>query len=327
MSLTSRRALAVAAAVVIGAVAAAGCGGSSGPVEVAADPEATTPLSESQEAALDMEHGPDWLTELDSFVFVKQDNGLVTKIDTTTNKPVGDVQADTKTEYGSCQGIGAGGGYVWSCSGNDVVRIDPATLEVKDSIPVGKIPDSGRLVFAAGKIWVLSGNGDQLVGIDAATGKPGEALPLPVPCTELGAGVELVLAICPNANTVLVIDPAVPGVEEEIELMSPTTARATETDAWIGYADGLGRFDVEGWDQTALFTGLNPSSEGTIGVSGHDVWVRQPAGFLFRIDAATNTVAEQVVPDEPLSGGDVLPTDDAVWVTAFDDNLVLRLRP
>jgi streptogramin lyase len=312
---------------VAAAVALAGCGGSSGPTVVAADPETTTPLSTGQEASLEMKHGPDWLTGLNSFVFVKQDSGLVTKIDAATNKPVGEVQADTKSQDRViCQGVGAGGGSVWACSGNDVVRIDPAAMEVTDSIPAGKIPDSGRLVFGAGKIWALSGNGDRLAAIDAATGNQEPALPLPTSCTELGAGVDRVWAICPNANLVLGIDPEKRTIEEEIDVASPTVAFGTETDVWIGYAEGLGRFDADSLDQEAVFTGLDPTTEGTLTVAGEDVWVRQPAGFLYRIDAATNTVAEQIVPDEPLSGGDVLVLDGAVWVSAFDDNLVLRLR-
>ena len=333
-AVTTRRRIEASAAPILAvaavlAVVLTGCGGgSSGPTEVAPEPEATTTLAESQQATIGLTGDPDWLTALDSFVFVKRANGLVTKIDTTTNEPVGEVQADTKSESSQfCEGIGTGGGSVWSCSKNDVVRIDPATLEVKESIPVGKIPDSGRLPFVGGNIWVLSGNGDQLVGIDAATGKPGPPLALPAPCTELGAGVDRVWAICPNANLVLGIDPEARTVEDEIVVASPTFAFGTGLDVWIGYADGLGRFDAESLDQTAIFSGLNPTDEGAVTVAGDHAWVRQQAGFLYRIDASTNTVVEQVVPDEPLSGGDVLVLEGAVWVSAYDDNLVLRLEP
>jgi hypothetical protein len=313
-------------AIVLGAVVPA-CGGSSGPTEVSAAPAASTPLGDAQEAALDVIGGPDWLVELDGFVWVKRDDGLVTKIDTRTNKPVGEVEADTKSQQ-ACQGIGSGGGFVWSCAGSDVARIDPTALEVTDSIPVSKVPDQGRLVFAADRIWVLSGNGDQLVGIDASTGEPGPPLALPVSsCTDLGPGVDRLWVVCPNANMVIGVDPAVPSVEEEIDSEAPTGAFGTETDVWIGYAEGLGRFDAESLDQLAVFTGLQPTNEGVVAVAGEDVWVRQPAGFLYRIDATSNSVEEQVVPDEPLSGGDLIVTADGVWTTAYDDNLVLRLRP
>jgi hypothetical protein len=308
------------------AVVLPGCGGSSGPTEVAADPATSTPLSEVQEAAVELIGEPDWLTALDGFVWVKRADGFVTKIDPASNKPVGEVEADTKSQQ-FCEGIGAGGGFVWSCSGSDVVRIDPAALEVTDSIPVGKVHDQGRLVFAADRIWVLSGNGDQLVGIDVATGEPGPPLALPFTCVELGAGADRLWVVCPSANTVLGVDPAVPSVEEKIEIEAPTVAFGTESDVWIGYAEGLARVDVKSLDEQVFFIGLQPTTEGTVAVAGEDVWVRQPTGFLYRIDATSNTVEEQIVPDESLSGGDVLVIDDGLWASAYENNLVLRLRP
>jgi streptogramin lyase len=308
------------------ALVLAGCGGSSEPTEVTAGPTSTVALGDSQKAALELKGEPDWLTALDGFVWVKRADGFVTKIDPASNEPVAEVRADTKSDQ-FCEGIGSGGGFVWSCSGSDVVRIDPKTLEVVDSIPVGKAFSQGRLLFAAGKIWVLSGaNSDQLVGIDASTGAPGPPLTLPAACTELGAGIDRIWAVCPNANTVLGIDPVALSVEEEVEATSPAVAVGTETDLWIGGADGLVRYDRDGLEQKVVFPDLNPTDEGSLAVEGETVWVRQPAGFLYRIDAATNTVEEQIAPDEPLSGGDVLPTPDGLWASAYENNLVLRLR-
>ena len=90
------------------------------------------------------------------FAWVKRDDGVVTRIDPATNTPKGEVRADTKSEGCPerclCQGIGAGGGAVWSCSGSDVVRIDPKRLRVTASLSVGKVFDQGKLVFAGGKI-------------------------------------------------------------------------------------------------------------------------------------------------------------------------------
>jgi hypothetical protein len=315
----------VAAVAVCGAVLS-GCGGSSEPTEVTGEPAAAVALDDSQQATLELKGEPDWLTALDGFVWVKRADGYVTKIDTTSNEPVAEVRADTQSDQ-FCEGIGSGGGFVWSCSGSDVVRIDPKTLEVVDSIPVGKAFSQGRLVFAADRIWVLSGaNSDQLVGIDASTGTPGPPLSLPASCTELGAGVDRIWAVCPNSNTVLGIDPVAPSVEEEIEVASPTVAVGTETDVWVGGADGLVRYDRDGLEQQVVFPELNPTDEGAVAVAGDDVWVRQPLGFLYRIDAATNTVEEQIAPDEPLSGGDVLPTAAGLWASAYENNLVLRLR-
>jgi streptogramin lyase len=71
---------------------------------------------------------------------------------------------------------------------------------------------------------------------------------------------------------------------------------------------------------------LDPTSEGDLTVDGENVWVRSPAGFLHRIDAATNAVAERIEPPSALSGGAVLVVAGSVWTSAFDDNLLIRLR-
>ena len=70
--------------------------------------------------------------------------------------------------------IAAAGGRVWvgenSAPGPCVVmRIDPVTNRPTGSpITVGDNPDS--IVSGAGSLWVTSGNGDSVVGIDPATG-------------------------------------------------------------------------------------------------------------------------------------------------------------
>ncbi len=61
-------------------------------------------------------------------------------------------------------------------------------------------------------------------------------------------------------------------------------------------------------------------------VDGNDVWVRTVNGFLDRIDARSNVVAEQIRPERALSGGSLLVAEGSIWTTAFDDNIVLRLR-
>src|SRR4051794_24947222 len=126
--------------------------------------ETVTPLSEVLKAQLDLAGNPDWLAGYGGFLWVKRDSGMVSKLDPGSGQQVAEVRADTKSRS-FCQGIGAGGGAVWSCSGGDVVRIDPDTATVTASVPVGKIFDQGRLVHAGGYVWVITGrNGDKLVG-------------------------------------------------------------------------------------------------------------------------------------------------------------------
>jgi hypothetical protein len=116
-------------AIVLTLAAAAGCGddgggtaaGETGPgetdaanggvVQVEDRPEATRSLADVQEASIRLPGNPDWLAPHGGFVWVKRDDGIVTRIDPAANRPNGEVRADTKSEQ-LCQGIGAGGGAV-----------------------------------------------------------------------------------------------------------------------------------------------------------------------------------------------------------------------
>ena len=176
---------------VVFAVFGAGCGGSgvAGPsatqvVTVPGHPQHITSLRAVQQASIPVAN-LSWLSFYQGFVWVKRDDGFVTRIDPRSNQPSGQVGTYTDQQH-YCQGIGAGGGAVWSCSGSNITRIDPKLMKIVASIPVGKVFDQGRLVFADGQIWVVTGrNGDQLVGIDAATNRPGPAIKLPVGCSDL----------------------------------------------------------------------------------------------------------------------------------------------
>ena len=76
----------------------------------------------------------------------------------------------------------------------------------------------------------------------------------------------------------------------------------------------------------ALFEGLNPGNEGDVAVDGDRVWVRIKDGFLYRIDARSNTVAEQIEPEGAPGGGSLLVAAGSIWTTADDVSNLLRLR-
>jgi streptogramin lyase len=330
----------LAVVVTLAAIAACGGGGGGGTaaratesgatedavVQVGDRPDRTAPLADIQEASIPLPVGPDWMAGHGGFVWVKRDDGFVTRIDPATNRPRGEVRADTKSEQ-LCQGIGAGGGAVWSCSGSDVVRIDPKRLKVTASIPVAKIFDSGRLVFAGGKIWVLSGEGDRLVGIETTTASVGPTVELPVPCSELGSGADTIWALCPRAGTVLAVDPTSASVEARLELQEPSVAVATERDLWVGSAGTLVRVDLETLKPVARFANLDPGADGDLAVDGENVWVRTAAGLLHRIHAPTNSVTERIEPATALSSGALLAEAGSLWMTASEHDVLLRLRP
>ena len=281
-------------AVVLAVLSAAGCGGSgvAGPsatrvVTVPGRPQQTTPLRAVQQASIPVPN-LSWLSFYQGFVWVKRDDGFVTRIDPRSSKPSGQVGAYTDQQH-YCQGIGAGGGAVWSCSGSNVTRIDPERMKIVASIPAGKIFDQGRLVFADGQIWVITGrNGDQLTGIDAATNRPGPAIKLPVGCSDLAnlaPGTDAVWVLCPAANRVVKVNVAHRAIAGTLALAGPYAGFGTRTDLWVGSDRGLVRVDARSLKPVALFEGLNPGYEGDVTVDGDRVWVRIKDGFLYRIDA------------------------------------------
>lgn len=182
--------------------------------------------------------------------------------------------------------------------------------------------DPGHLVFADGRIWVLTSEGDRLFGIDTATNEIGPEIELPTTCSELGPGADTVWAICPGSNTVVAVDVAAGSVKGELELDGPSTAYGSGTDVWVGYQGGLARVDAESLEQVARVE--NPA-QGEVVVDAGRVWVRTVDGFVHRLDEQAHTVEERIAPD-PLSGGSLLVADGSLWTTAYDDNVLLRLR-
>src|SRR5689334_18592361 len=83
-------------------------------ITVRAAPERTIPLRRVRQAAINVPN-LSWLTSFGGYVWVKRDDGFVVKIDPRSNKTIAKLGAFTDQEH-YCQGIGAGGGAVWSCS-------------------------------------------------------------------------------------------------------------------------------------------------------------------------------------------------------------------
>ena len=103
----------------------------------------TQPLpTEGLIAEIEVLGGPDWLAVDEHGVWAKHDNGSVVLIDPATNAIVDTVDVDVGGEL--CQGLGAGDGSIWACSGPDVARIDASFPEVLSVLPVGKTYTQGE---------------------------------------------------------------------------------------------------------------------------------------------------------------------------------------
>jgi len=333
-----------AAAAVLAVCLGAGCGGHGPASPGAASPGAAhvmttvpggprqiTPLRAVQQASIVVPN-LSWLTFYHGFVWVKRDDGFITRIDPRTDKPAGQVRAYPDQQH-YCQGIGAGGGAVWSCSGSSITRIDPGRMKIVARIAVGKIAGQGRLVFAAGHLWVITGRtGDQLTGIDAATNRPGPVIKLPAGCGDLAnlaPGMGAVWVECPSftpaASRVIKVDVVRRAIQGTLTLTA-INGFATATDLWAGSDRGLVRVDARTLQPVALFKGVNTGLDGDVAVDGDRVWVRSQGGFLYRLDARSDTVTDQIKPDDVPGGGTVLLAAGSLWTTADDISYLLRLR-
>jgi streptogramin lyase len=288
--------------------------------------QTVTPLSSMLKAQVELSGNPDWLVGYGGFVWVKRDSGMVSKIDSTNGQQIAEVRADTKSDV-YCQGIGAGGGAVWSCSGSDVVRIDPQSTSVTASVPAAKIFDQGRLVYAAGHVWVITGkNGDKLIGIDTKSLRLTKPVALGQPCTDLGNGDGTVVwVICRDANRILRFDPRKQQVTKSVTVAGPTVAISAKGALWVGTETRVVRFDARSLRPVAAFPDLAPRDLGDLTIGPDGVWIRTENSFLSRIDPKTNRVVERILPPAPLPGGSALAYAGAIWADAGDVNQFFQL--
>jgi streptogramin lyase len=285
-----------------------------------------TPYRQVRQASLSIPN-ESWLASYAGYVWVKRDDGYVERIDPRTDSSTGRVGTFTGgDDY--CQGIGAGGGAVWSCSKSSVTRIDPKRMKIVKTIPVGKVFDQGRLTFTRGRLWIVAGaNANQLIAIDPTTNKATAPIRLPVsPCSDLARGGDTVWVLCPNENRVVKVDVARRTVAGVVRLADTEAGYATKADLWVGGNRGLVRVDARSLKQVARFPGIDRGSEGDVAVDGHWVLVRRTSGFLYRIDSESNRVTEHITGESSFGGGSLLVAAGSIWTGADDESKLLRLR-
>ena len=293
-------------------------------------PSSIVPFEKRLLATIDVKY-PDELVFVQGYIWVKTDDGHVIQVDPATNSVVGEIKVDTTSDpYHYCQGLGTDGDNIWACSASgdednrtiDVVRIDPSTKSVVETVEVGKIFDQFKMPFLLNRIWVLSGNGDKLVGIDITTNQPGPPIDLGVRCFQVEAVGKSLLATCRLDNLVLRIDPERMEVTDRLTFSNPLNIAAAENGIWLSQGNAIARLDTESLEPVAIFANLLNAD---IFATKEAVWVRLENGFLYRIDPVSNQLVEQIETDQSLSIGSILVTSDSIWTTASDDDILIRL--
>jgi YVTN family beta-propeller protein len=228
-----------------------------------------------------------------------------------------------------------------------LVRIDPATNEVAESIPVG--PGASSVTVGDGYLWVTSYEDRTLWRIDPETGA--------ARVTQIGGGtpqdvvVRNGLAVVANGPFEISyerIDASSGATIETIPLPGaeggPASVALGEFGIWVaacGYDGGsvarvneapgsftpLDRVPVFPTDPDWLFyTTPDAGGYNDVAVGAGGVWLARDGGaVLKRIDPETREVVATI--ELPFTAKSLATGTDALWVTAILEDVVARLDP
>jgi YVTN family beta-propeller protein len=220
----------------------------------------------------------------------------VTRIDPATNTATGTVSL-APSGLGPI-GITVYDGYVWVANhqGNptgSVAKIDPATMNVVDVIPVGN-------QSFAGPNWLASGAGSIWTDV-------------------------------PNINAVVRIDPATDTVVATIPDKGVCGAlAASDTAVWVaggggsGCLPGITRIDPNSNSVTTMLNAGGQTDSLALG-SGTLWYGTSISNFLGRIDTSTTAVVGQL--KLPGAAFGLTVAYGYVWATDRDDALLLKVEP
>ena len=278
---------------------------------------------------------PEEIVFANGFIWIHLTNGHLVQVDPATNSMVSAVKTDTTSvpQDHYCQGLGTDGKDIWVCSAAgdedhktiNILRVDTSTQSIAATFEIGKIWDQLYMPFAQNQIWALTGDGSKLVGIDVADNQANPAIDLGTRCFHITALDSSLYATCGVDNLVIKIDPEKKEIIARQTVQSPGFIFAAKNGIWVSQSSSVTRLDSESLNPIVTITGITPSD-----INGTEtaVWVWEYGkGILYKIDPATNEVAELIKPEKPfISGGGVLSTPDSLWLTVDENDLVPRLR-
>jgi DNA-binding beta-propeller fold protein YncE len=198
--------------------------------------------------------------------------------------------------------VATSGDSVWvarqTSAGNDIARIDPATNQLVDSIPIDIRPQG--LVADGGTLWVASNWDNTVVRVDPTTRQTVARIDVAAPGA-IAFGSGSVWVTSEESGDLLRIDPATNALSATIPI-------------------GIGTADPDYEAPNGYFA--EPFS---VAAGEDSVWVADVLGdTLMRVDPATNQVVATLDLRAP---GAVAVTDDAVYVCRTDIGQVEQIDP
>lgn len=209
--------------------------------------------------------------------------------------------------------------WVTSSNVNHVVRLDPATNQVRTIVSIKK-PCSG-LAAGFGSIWVPSCGAHSLVRIDPQTGKIQAEIPAGPADSEGGVtvGAGSVWLAIDKKGVLARIDPQTNKVIEKIAIPSGSFAPTFADGAvWITSTEHnlLTRVDPQS-NQVVTSIPIGPQPR-FLTVGAGSVWtLNQGDGTISRVDTKTNKLVATIAVGIPGTGGEIAFGEGSVWATVF----------
>lgn len=286
------------------------------------------------EATIPLPWAPTEITAGEEFIWVASTKEqTVARIEPTTNQLVGEPVRFSEP----ISTLAVGENAVWVAGGKQVTRLDPATGKVIATITLNRERDLFRSVIGAGSVWLIDlVQGDASVyRVDPQTNRfVGDPIHVGTEALGIAYGAGSVWAIDHDESNVVRIDPERNQVVATIQLPfgEPHYTEFGAGAIWIAdlHANRVWRLDPQS-NQVADQPIAVPFAPEYMTASDNAVWVlpfpwrSNGDDRIVKIDAATNQVVEEVH-----TGGvpiDAAVSDDSVWVTVQNPNMILRITP
>jgi streptogramin lyase len=226
--------------------------------------------------------------------------------------------------------VAAGAGAIWAVANdvNAIVRVDPASNAISDTIDLGF--SAWSLTAAPDAVWVSDYANDAVVRVDPVTRRVVARIPVPSWPTEIATSADAVWVVCSAAGMVARIDAKRNAVTATIGVGAWALAIAVAgDDVWVrggaARADG-GLYRIDARTNAVALVVQAGAPEGREGVSSiaatdRGVWV--PGVSLDLIDRATGGIVTTL----PIPSYAVALDGQTLWVLDVFGRLVRRMAP
>jgi virginiamycin B lyase len=327
--------------IVAGALAAAGCGGDDderrSPSPAATEQAALQKLPPAAEGETDVRKTGatavavenDWMAAGAGAVWLTGQNRVL-RLDPETGRTVATVEVPQAPCLGTVTGFGA----MWTatCTPGGLARIDPATNQVSDHLPLAVASATGgEGSIGAGRdgIWlVVDGpgcSGCRLARVDPESMRVTVRVRVAEGSASVRGDGRFVWVTQPDASTVQQVDARRARVVRTVRVgTAPLFLAVAYGAAWtLNQVDGtVTRVDARTGKTTTVRADLAAGGN-DIAAGGGWVWARASTVLLVRIDPRTSKVVERYGP--AVGGGNIAVGFGAVWIGAIDVNALWRM--